>query len=71
MGAVIDDRAFAKHGGALERARGRAAVRILTGGGTDGTEGYFVQPTVLECTDPGDEVLAGMRQMPKEEVHGG
>src|SRR5436190_11687907 len=57
MGAVIDDRAFAKHGGALERARGRAAVRILTGGGTDGTEGYFVQPTVLECTDPGDEVF--------------
>ena len=57
MGAVIDDRAFAKHGGALERARSRAAVRILTGGGTNGTEGYFVQPTVLECTDPGDEVF--------------
>ena len=57
MGAVIDDRAFAKHSGALERARGRATVRILTGGGTDGAEGYFVQPTVLECTDPGDEVF--------------
>src|SRR6516162_7471427 len=57
MGAVIDDRAFAKHGGALDRARSRAAVRILTGGGTDGAEGYFVQPTVLECTDPGDEVF--------------
>jgi 1-pyrroline-5-carboxylate dehydrogenase len=57
MGAVIDDRAFAKHAGALDRARSRAAVRILTGGGTDDTEGYFVQPTVLECTDPGDEVF--------------
>jgi 1-pyrroline-5-carboxylate dehydrogenase len=57
MGAVIDDRAFAKHSGALERARGRATVRILTGGGTNGAEGYFVQPTVLECTDPGDEVF--------------
>jgi 1-pyrroline-5-carboxylate dehydrogenase len=57
MGAVIDERAFAKHAGALERARGRAAVRVLTGGGTNDSEGYFVQPTVLECTDPGDEVF--------------
>ncbi|MBO0776372.1 MAG: aldehyde dehydrogenase family protein, partial [Actinobacteria bacterium] len=56
MGAVIDDRAFAKHAGVLERARGRAAVRILTGGQTDDSEGYFVSPTVLECSDPGDEV---------------
>src|SRR6516225_6152598 len=57
MGAVIDQRAFAKHAGALDRARNRAAVRILTGGGTYDAEGYFVQPTVLECTDPGDEVF--------------
>ncbi len=57
LGAVIDERAFAKHAGALERARARAAVRVLTGGGTDDSEGYFVQPTVLECTDPADEVF--------------
>jgi 1-pyrroline-5-carboxylate dehydrogenase len=57
MGAVIDERAFAKHAGALERARSRAAVRVLTGGGTDDSEGYFVQPTVLECSDPADEVF--------------
>jgi 1-pyrroline-5-carboxylate dehydrogenase len=57
MGAVIDDRAFAKQAAALERARGRAAVRVLTGGGTDDAEGYFVQPTVLDCTDPADEVF--------------
>jgi 1-pyrroline-5-carboxylate dehydrogenase len=57
MGAVIDERAFAKHAGALERARSRAAVRVLSGGGTDDSEGYFVQPTVLECSDPADEVF--------------
>jgi 1-pyrroline-5-carboxylate dehydrogenase len=57
MGAVIDERAFAKNAGALERARGRAAIRVLTGGGTDDAEGYFVQPTVLDCTDPADEVF--------------
>jgi 1-pyrroline-5-carboxylate dehydrogenase len=58
MGAVIDDRAFAKHAGALERARGRSAVRFLTGGGVDDSEGYFVQPTVLEVSDPADEVFS-------------
>ncbi len=57
MGAVIDDRAFAKHAGALARARGRASVRVLTGGRVDDSEGYFVSPTVLECSDPGDEVF--------------
>ncbi len=57
MGAVIDERAFAKHTGALERARSRAAVRVLTGGSLDDSEGYFVSPTVLECSDPADEVF--------------
>ena len=57
MGAVIDERAFAKHAAALDRARGTASVRVLTGGHTDDSEGYFVQPTVLECSDPADEVF--------------
>jgi 1-pyrroline-5-carboxylate dehydrogenase len=57
MGAVIDERAFAKHSRALEAARGRQSVRVLTGGQTDDSEGYFVQPTVLECSDPADEVF--------------
>jgi 1-pyrroline-5-carboxylate dehydrogenase len=57
MGAVIDGRAFAKHSRALAAARGRPSVRVLTGGQTDDSEGYFVQPTVLECSDPADEVF--------------
>jgi 1-pyrroline-5-carboxylate dehydrogenase len=57
MGAVIDARAYAKHARALAAARGRPAVRVLTGGQTDDSEGYFVQPTVLECSDPADEVF--------------
>ena len=57
MGAVIDERAFAKHSRALEAARGRPSVRVLTGGQTDDSEGYFVQPTVLESSDPADEVF--------------
>jgi 1-pyrroline-5-carboxylate dehydrogenase len=57
MGAVIDARAFAKHRDALERARSRPSIRVLTGGQTDDSEGYFVQPTLLECSDPEDELF--------------
>jgi 1-pyrroline-5-carboxylate dehydrogenase len=57
MGAVIDDKALATHADALTRAKSRPAVRVLTGGNTDDTDGYFVQPTVLECSDPTDEVF--------------
>jgi 1-pyrroline-5-carboxylate dehydrogenase len=57
MGAVIDDRAFAKHEDAIGRARSRPAVSVLTGGGTDRQDGYFVEPTVLECSDPTDEIF--------------
>src|SRR5579871_2253039 len=45
MGAVIDERAFAKHTDALERAKSRSSVRVLTGGTTDKSKGYFVKPT--------------------------
>jgi 1-pyrroline-5-carboxylate dehydrogenase len=57
MGAVIDRRALAKHAAAFDRARTRPPVRVLTGGSVDDTEGFFVAPTVLECSDPADEVF--------------
>jgi 1-pyrroline-5-carboxylate dehydrogenase len=56
-GAVIDTRALAKHTAAFERARSRPSVSFLSGGSVDDSEGYFVAPTVLECSDPGDEVF--------------
>jgi 1-pyrroline-5-carboxylate dehydrogenase len=57
MGAVIDGAAYATHADALARAKTRPSVRVLTGGETDDAVGYFVQPTVLESTDPTDEIF--------------
>jgi 1-pyrroline-5-carboxylate dehydrogenase len=57
MGAVIDERAFAKHAAAIDRAHNSAAVTVVAGGKYDDSEGYFVRPTVLQCTDPEDEVF--------------
>ena len=56
-GAVIDARAFAKHKAALDRAQSTDTIEVLAGGGYDDSVGYFVEPTVLVCTDPSDEVF--------------
>jgi 1-pyrroline-5-carboxylate dehydrogenase len=56
-GAVIDARAFGKHRDAFDRARSRPSVSFLTGGQSSDETGYFVAPTVLECSDPADEVF--------------
>ena len=57
-GAVIDERAAAKHRAAFDRARSRPSVSFLAGGQVDDENGYFVAPTVLECADPADEVFS-------------
>ena len=57
MGAVIDARAFHRLSDALARARTRPSIKVLAGGDADGSQGYFVKPTVLECSDPTDEVF--------------
>ncbi|MFC4585670.1 L-glutamate gamma-semialdehyde dehydrogenase [Sphaerisporangium corydalis] len=56
MGAVIDARAFAKHRDAIDRARATGSIDVLTGSCDDST-GYFVRPTILEGSDPADEIF--------------
>lgn len=55
--AVIDDRAFAKSKGAIDRARAKDTSTIVAGGTYDDSVGYFVRPTIIESTDPDDEVF--------------
>ncbi len=56
-GAVIDAQAFAKHAAALERIRKSDVCTVLAGGTCDDSEGWFVRPTLVECTDPEHEVF--------------
>jgi 1-pyrroline-5-carboxylate dehydrogenase len=58
MGAVIDDRAFAKHKTSIDRAKGSTSLDILAGGEVDNSAGYFVRPTVVEGGDPTDEMFS-------------
>jgi 1-pyrroline-5-carboxylate dehydrogenase len=57
MGAVIDDRAFAKHKAALDRANATDSIQVVAGGTYDDSEGYFVRPTLLVSDDPTDEIF--------------
>jgi 1-pyrroline-5-carboxylate dehydrogenase len=50
MGAVIDQKAFTKISGYLDDARRNA--KIVSGGTATGDEGYFIEPTLIETTDP-------------------
>ncbi|HEY7144053.1 MAG TPA: L-glutamate gamma-semialdehyde dehydrogenase [Streptosporangiaceae bacterium] len=58
MGAVIDDKAYATHADALASAKTRPSIQVLAGGEVSDSDGWFVQPTVLACTDPADEVFS-------------
>jgi 1-pyrroline-5-carboxylate dehydrogenase len=57
MGAVIDQRSFARLAGVLERVRNEAGVDVLAGGTADDTEGYFIRPTVVQADNPVHEIF--------------
>jgi 1-pyrroline-5-carboxylate dehydrogenase len=52
MGAVIDKKAFDRIAGYLEAAKTAPGVKVIAGGGADGKEGWFIQPTLVTTEDP-------------------
>ena len=69
MGAVIDDRAFARVTGAIDRAKADPGVTVIAGGTYDDSEGWFIRPTVLECADPTAEYFTDEYFGPVLAVH--
>ncbi len=57
MGAVIDERAFAKHKTAITRAKRSSKLTVLAGGTVDDSVGWFVRPTLIESSSPTDEMF--------------
>ena len=54
MGAVIDERAFAKISGYLERTPDHT---VLAGGKAHGDTGYFIEPTLIQASKPDSRLL--------------
>lgn len=57
MGAVIDQKAWVRIKGYLDRARLDPGVTIVAGGGCDDREGWFVEPTLILVEDPGYRLM--------------
>jgi len=58
MGAVIDERAYVRVTDTIERAKADPTVTMVAGGTYDATAGWFIRPTVIECSDPSSEYFS-------------
>ena len=52
INAVIDERSFDKIASYIDRAKASSDAKIVCGGGYDKSKGYFIEPTVIETTNP-------------------
>ena len=52
LGAVIDEAAFDNISSYIDYANDSADAEIVAGGGYDKSHGYFIQPTVVQTSDP-------------------
>ena len=57
MGAVIDESAFRIHERAIAAAREDPTISLVAGGECDGSEGWFVRPTIFETADPHHDLM--------------
>jgi len=49
---VIDEASFDKLAAYIDNAKKDADAEIIIGGGYDKSEGYFIEPTVIQVSDP-------------------
>jgi 1-pyrroline-5-carboxylate dehydrogenase len=52
MCAVIDEPSFDKLVGHIEQARKDSDAEVIMGGGYDKSTGYYIQPTIIQVTNP-------------------
>ena len=52
MAAVIDEASFNTCKGYLDRAAASPECEFITGGGYDNSKGWFIEPTVIKCSNP-------------------
>jgi 1-pyrroline-5-carboxylate dehydrogenase len=52
INAVIDEKSFDKLEGYINEAKKDKAAKVIIGGKCDKSKGYFIEPTVIEATDP-------------------
>ncbi|KAK9874331.1 hypothetical protein WA026_002681 [Henosepilachna vigintioctopunctata] len=57
MGAVIDARAFERISSYISHAKNSKNLKVISGGKCDNNVGYFIEPTIVQTTDPKDKIM--------------
>ncbi len=57
MTAVIDERAFSKIKGYIDRASENSDCKVITGGKCDNETGWFIEPTIILTENPNSETM--------------
>lgn len=52
INAVIDEKSFDKLAAAIDQAKQDADAKIIAGGSYDKSKGYFIEPTIIETSNP-------------------
>ena len=52
INAVIDEKSFDKLAAAIDSAKKSRTAKIIAGGKYDKTEGFFIEPTIIEAAKP-------------------
>jgi 1-pyrroline-5-carboxylate dehydrogenase len=55
LSAVINEKAFKTINSYIEKGKSEGG-RVLSGGGSDGEQGFFIEPTVIADVKPGDTI---------------
>ncbi|CAL4125006.1 unnamed protein product [Meganyctiphanes norvegica] len=55
--AVIDEKAFDRIAGYIDYAKSAGNAEIIAGGNYDKSKGFFVEPTIIQTTDPIDKLI--------------
>ena len=55
MSAVINEKAFKSINGYIEKGKAEGG-RLIAGGGSDGEQGFFIEPTVIADVKPGSTI---------------
>ncbi|VDP31799.1 unnamed protein product [Soboliphyme baturini] len=63
MTACIDSAAFDSIKSYIDHAHSSPKLKIIGGGKCDRSKGYYIEPTIVECSDPSDKIM-------KEEIFG-
>lgn len=45
----------------LDHAKSSPSLKVIAGGNCDDSKGYFVEPTIVETTDPQDAIMNEVR----------